>query len=61
MLFRRPGWSPEDYEAWSQRMLDEGLTLTVPTSWEGETILRFCFVNPSTTLDDVQLILRTLA
>ena len=42
------------------RVLNEGLTLTVPTTWRGETCLRFCFVNPRTTIDDVALILATL-
>jgi hypothetical protein len=32
----------------------------VPTTWRGETCLRFCFVNPRTTIDDVALILATL-
>ena len=32
----------------------------VPTSWQGETVLRFCFVNPSTTPEDVELILDSL-
>ena len=60
VLFRRHGWTAADYHAWSDRVLDEGLTLTVPTSWEGETVLRFCFVNPRTTGADVAAILATL-
>ena len=60
MLFRRLGWTAADYHAWSDRVLDEGLTLTVPTSWQGETVLRFCFVNPRTTGADVAAILATL-
>ena len=60
MVFRRLGWGPADYQAWSDRVLLEGLTLTVPTQWEGETVLRFCFVNPRTTVDDVRLILDSL-
>lgn len=60
VMFRRLGWQPADYQAWSDRVLAEGLTLTVPTSWEGETVLRFCFVNPRTTADDVRLILASL-
>ncbi len=61
VLFRRVGWQPADYHAWSNRVLVEGLTLTVPTSWEGETVLRFCFVNPRTSVDDVAEILASLA
>ncbi|HEX9260191.1 MAG TPA: pyridoxal-dependent decarboxylase, partial [Acidimicrobiales bacterium] len=61
VLFRRIGWSAEQYQAWSDRVLAEGLTLTVPTAWKGETCLRFCFVNPRTSANDVQLILDSLA
>lgn len=60
VLFRRVGWAPADYAAWSARALADGFTLTVPTSWAGETVLRFCFVNPRTELDDVQGILNSL-
>ncbi len=61
VLFRRVGWAPADYAAWSDRALAEGLTLTVPTTWRGQTCLRFCFVNPRTTTDDVALVLDSLA
>jgi L-2,4-diaminobutyrate decarboxylase len=60
VLFRRLGWSRPDYYAWSDRTLDDGLAFVVPTSWRGETILRFCFVNPRTTVADVQAILDSL-
>ncbi|HEY8092529.1 MAG TPA: aspartate aminotransferase family protein, partial [Acidimicrobiales bacterium] len=60
VVFRRLGWSRDDYFAWSDRILDEGLAFVVPTSWEGETVLRFCFVNPRTTVEDVRIILDSL-
>jgi glutamate/tyrosine decarboxylase-like PLP-dependent enzyme len=60
VLFRRVAWEPADYSAWSERVLANGLTLTVPTTWRGETCLRFCFVNPRTTTDDVALVLDSL-
>ena len=60
MLFRRLGWRAADYERWSDEALATGLTLTVPTTWQGETVLRFCFVNPRTELDDVRAILASL-
>ncbi len=31
----------------------------VPTTWLGETVLRFCVVNPRTTVDDVVVLLPT--
>lgn len=61
VVFRRLGWSPVDYQAWSDRALADGLAFVVPSSWHGETVLRFCFVNPRTTLDDVDAILASLA
>ena len=61
VLFRRLGWTPDQYHAWSDRALKAGLTLTVPTSWDGETVLRFCFVNPLTTVEQVADILDSLA
>ena len=61
LLFRRLGWAPDDYRTWSERALEEGLTLTVPTTWQDETVLRFCLVNPRTTVDDLAMILATLA
>jgi glutamate/tyrosine decarboxylase-like PLP-dependent enzyme len=61
VVFRRKGWSHEQYYAWSDQILDDGLAFVVPTSWAGETVLRFCFVNPLTTPADVQVILDSLA
>jgi L-2,4-diaminobutyrate decarboxylase len=61
VIFRRVGWSPAQYDAWSDHALLTGLTLTVPTTWRGETVLRFCFVNPRTTIDDVRTIIESLS
>ena len=61
ILFRRHGWGPGDYSAWSDTMLAEGMSLTVPTSWHGETVMRFCLVNPTTTIDDLQELLDSMA
>jgi glutamate/tyrosine decarboxylase-like PLP-dependent enzyme len=60
LLFRRPGWTPEDYQRWSDELLLSGTAFVVPTAWRGETVLRFCFVNPITTTDDVAMVLATL-
>ena len=60
VVFRRVGWGPEDYARWSDRALVDGLAFVVPTSWKGETVLRFCFVNPVTSIDDVHVILDSL-
>jgi len=50
LLFRRVGWTPAQYQAWSEATLLAGDAFVVPTAWNGETVLRFCFVNPLTTV-----------
>ena len=57
VLFRRHGWGPDDYQRWSDEALASGLALLVPTVHDGETMFRFCFVNPLTTVDDIDLVL----
>ena len=61
VLFRRLGWSAQQYQAWSDAMLAAGTAFVVPTSWAGETVLRICVVNPRTTVADIELILDSLA
>jgi hypothetical protein len=41
--------------------LRDGVGFVLPTEHHGEKVLRFCFVNPLTTLDDVRAILDSLA
>jgi glutamate/tyrosine decarboxylase-like PLP-dependent enzyme len=60
VVFRRLGWTPEDYQEWSDRLLAEGFALVLPTSHRGETVTRFAFVNPRTTFEDVVEILDTM-
>ena len=60
VLFRRRGWSADDYQAWSDQALADGLALVVPTVHDGETMFRFCFVNPTTTPDDIAEILAAM-
>ena len=61
VLFRRVGWSAGQYQAWSDAELAAGRSFVVPTSWNGEVVLRFCIVNPVTSTDDIALILDSLA
>ncbi len=60
VLFRRVGWTPSQYQAWSDAELAAGRSFVVPTTWRGEVVLRFCIVNPGTTTDDIRAILATL-
>jgi L-2,4-diaminobutyrate decarboxylase len=61
LLFRRIGWESERYRIWSDGQISAGNSFVVPTTWEGETILRLCIVNPATTVDDIAGILASLA
>jgi glutamate/tyrosine decarboxylase-like PLP-dependent enzyme len=61
VLFRRLGWSGEDYEAWWRRLLEAQIAFVQPTSWKGEKVARLCFVNPRTTIDHVRAVLGTMA
>jgi glutamate/tyrosine decarboxylase-like PLP-dependent enzyme len=60
VLFRREGWKEDDYAAWSRRLLADQIGFVAPTKWEGETIARFAFLHPDTTLDIVAEIIRTM-
>ncbi|MFV8838132.1 pyridoxal phosphate-dependent decarboxylase family protein [Salinimicrobium soli] len=64
VLFRRKGWKAEDYRDWTYKNHKEGIALVTPTKWRGEngveTISRFCFINPDTTEEDIDIILETM-
>lgn len=64
VLFRRNGWSPEDYRQWTYKNHKEGLALVTPTKWKSgndfETCARFCFINPETSEKDIDMILNTM-
>jgi glutamate/tyrosine decarboxylase-like PLP-dependent enzyme len=61
VVFRRRGWTPDQYTEWSQRLMQTGFAFVVPTTHHGETVTRFAIVNPLTTEADVSGILDTLA
>lgn len=61
LVFRRRGWSADEYDTWSERVLMSGLAFVVPTSWRGETCIRLCIVNPETTSADISRIVESLA
>ncbi len=60
VLFRRPGWDKADYEAWSAALLHAQTGFVTPTTWEGETVARFAFLHPNTTLEMVDEILDSM-
>ena len=60
VAFTRNGWSPAQYQEWSDALLEKQIGFIPPSKHAGESILRFAFVNPWTSMDDVQMILDTL-
>tara|TARA_R110002050_G_scaffold267266_2_gene408883 strand:- start:31159 stop:32529 length:1371 start_codon:yes stop_codon:yes gene_type:complete len=64
VIFRRKGWSPDDYRNWTYENHKKGFALVTPTKWkkgdEYETVARFCFINPDTTEKDISGILETM-
>src|SRR6056297_563014 len=64
VLYRRKGWTPDDYRNWTYNNHEAGFALVTPTKWktiEGyETVSRFCFINPDTTEQDILAILNSM-
>ncbi|WP_137825286.1 aminotransferase class V-fold PLP-dependent enzyme [Brevibacterium sp. 2SA] len=60
VVFERVGWEREDYDAWSDKLLEEQRAFVVPSSHEGRPNARFAIVNPLTTFDDLVDILDTM-
>ncbi len=57
VLFRRVGWKAENYDAWARKLHDDGVAFIPPSKWEGETIGRFAFLHPDTSMDLVRQVL----
>jgi glutamate/tyrosine decarboxylase-like PLP-dependent enzyme len=64
VLFRRLGWNADDYRNWTFENHRKGFALVAPTKVrhgdEFETVARFCFINPDTTVKDIKSILATM-
>ena len=60
VLFRRVGWSEEQYLQWSEQLLRDQIAFVTPTRWEGEMVARFAFLHPDTTEDLVEQILKSM-
>lgn len=57
VLFRRPGWAAADYTAWAGQLLRDQVAFLPPSAWAGETVARFAFLHPHTSMDLVRQIL----
>jgi hypothetical protein len=55
------GWQKSDYNAWSARLLDEQVAFVTPSAHHGRANARFAVLNPRTTIDDLTMILDTMA
>ncbi len=60
VLFRRRGWTPAQYTDWADRLLDDQVAFIPPSAWEGETVARFAFLHPHTTIELVREILERM-
>jgi glutamate/tyrosine decarboxylase-like PLP-dependent enzyme len=60
VLFRRKGWTAEQYNDWSHELLRSQVAFVTPTKWEGETVARIAFLHPNTTIEMVHSILESM-
>lgn len=60
VLFRRLGWERADYDRWADDLLAEQRAFVRATSWQSEPVMRFCFVNPRTTVELVRPLLDSM-
>ena len=60
VLFRRKGWTADQYTTWSHQLLADQIAFVTPTKWEGETVGRLAFLHPNTTEELVVRILDSM-
>lgn len=61
VCFRRNGWARSVYDAWSERLRNDGVALVAPSTHLGETIARLAIVNPLTTEEDIDIVLDSMS
>jgi glutamate/tyrosine decarboxylase-like PLP-dependent enzyme len=60
VVFRRKGWTSEQYSSWSDELWDEGKAACFPSKFRGEPVFRFAIVNPRTTVDILMELVESL-
>ena len=60
VLYRRIGWSAQQYNEWSQQLLRDQIAFVTPTKWDGETVARLAFLHPDTSDELVREILESM-
>ena len=61
VLFRRTGWGNDDYEDWSDRLLEDQTGFVMHTTWEGEAVGRLALLHPDTSIELIAEILASTA
>ncbi|MBX3312434.1 MAG: aminotransferase class V-fold PLP-dependent enzyme [Microbacteriaceae bacterium] len=60
VVFERPDWELEDYEAWADKLMDDGFAFVMPTKFKGRAVTRFAIINPTTKIDDLRAIVDSM-
>jgi L-2,4-diaminobutyrate decarboxylase len=60
VVFTKKGWTLNDYDSWSAKLLARGEAFVVPSSHQGEPNARFAIVNPRTELSSLKAILESM-
>ncbi|MGD9705056.1 MAG: aspartate aminotransferase family protein [Acidimicrobiia bacterium] len=61
VLFRRAGWTYDDWSHWARRLLESGVAFVAPTTWKGEPVGRLVFMHPRTTETIVDEVVASLS
>jgi glutamate/tyrosine decarboxylase-like PLP-dependent enzyme len=61
VVFARARWTAADYAAWSADLAHRGVAFVTPTTHGGQPCIRLAIVNPRTTIEDIEMVLDTLA
>jgi glutamate/tyrosine decarboxylase-like PLP-dependent enzyme len=61
LAFRRHGWGEQEHHRWAARLRESGTAFVIPTTVRGETVARLAIVNPRTTVEDLRLVLDSMA
>lgn len=60
ILLRRIGWNFDQYQTWCDDLLERQEAFVVPTTYNDETVLRFCIISPDTSAEDFEFLIDSL-
>jgi L-2,4-diaminobutyrate decarboxylase len=60
VVFTKDGWTLDDYNVWSEKLLQDGIAFVVPSSHQGKPNTRFAIVNPETSYELLSQILDSM-